>query len=242
MYLASPGSYPPVDMAMGRYEPGTTRLFQEVVKPGTVVIDVGAHVGYYALLAARQVGPQGKVYAFEPEPANYALLLKNIELNGYGNIVAAGEAVSNRVGPATLFLTRLDSGRHSTYHHGLPEKGSVAVETTTLDAFLEAEGWPKVDLVKVDVEGAEWDVLEGMEQLLRKSEGLKLILEFNPFLLQSAGVDPFRFLERPASWRFKVYCIDEGRGLLPLDQVGVSSLVERLLARQSSVNLLCSRE
>ena len=61
MYLASSGSYPPLDMAMASYEPGTTRLFQEKLKPGMVVIDIGAHVGYYTLLAAKQVRPTGRV-------------------------------------------------------------------------------------------------------------------------------------------------------------------------------------
>ena len=100
MYLASSGSYPPLDMAMGRYEPETTRLFKETVKPGMVVVDIGAHVGYYTLLAAKQVGPDGKVYAFEPEPGNHALLLKNIGMNGYDNVVATPTTVAPLVGSA----------------------------------------------------------------------------------------------------------------------------------------------
>jgi FkbM family methyltransferase len=228
-------------MAMNRYERGTTQLFERIVKPGMVVIDLGAHVGYYTLLAAKLVGPEGKVYAFEPEPTNYALLLKNIALNGYENIVTTRVAVSNRVGPATLFLTSLDSGRHSTHHHGLPEGGTVAVEATTLDAFLQAEGWPTVDLVKIDVEGAELEVLEGMDQLLRKSSELKLIIEFNPFSLHNAGADPLQLLDKLASWHFSVHCIDERKGVLPLEETDVRSLSARLLRRESSVNLFCSR-
>ena len=123
MYLASPGQFPPADMALDRYEPETTGLLQRVIEPGMVVVDVGAHVGYYALLAAKRVGPQGKVYAFEPDPTNYALLLKNIELNGYRNILTTGEAVSDRVGTATLYLAGLDTGRHSLFRHGLPQRG-----------------------------------------------------------------------------------------------------------------------
>ena len=90
-----------------------------------VIIDVGAHVGYYSLLAARQVGPTGRVYAFEPDSSNHDLLLGNIERNGYTNIVAMRKAVSNRVVPMTLFLTGLDDSRHSAYRHGLPERRSV---------------------------------------------------------------------------------------------------------------------
>ena len=159
--LASKGGYPPINMAMGKYEEETTRLLRRLTGPGMTVLDVGAHIGYYTLLAARQAGPEGKVYAFEPELENHALLLENIELNGYQNVVPVKMAVSDRTGTADLILTALDSGRHSMYHHGLPEQGSLAVETTTLDAFVESLDWPRIDLVKIDVEGAELSRLGG---------------------------------------------------------------------------------
>jgi len=241
MYLAPSGSYPPLDMAMARYELGTTRLFNETVMPGMVVVDIGAHVGYYTLLAAKQVGPTGKVYAFEPEQDNHTLLLKNIEMSGYNNVVATRMAVSDRVGSSTLYLTDLDSGRHSMYHHGLPERGSAAVETTTLDSFLATEEWPLVDLVKIDVEGAEAAVLDGMTHLMEKYAGLKLIIEFNPALLQGGGVVPIEFLERLASPGWGVQIIQEATGLSPLAQSDASALVDSLLAAESSVNLFCTR-
>ncbi|MDP7510867.1 MAG: FkbM family methyltransferase [Dehalococcoidia bacterium] len=241
MFLASQGRYPPLDMAMGRYEQETTSLFQSIIEPGTVVIDVGAHVGYYSLLAARNAGPAGKVYAFEPEPANHSLLVKNAELNGYDNIVPLRKAVSNRVGSSTLYLTSLDNGRHSTYRHESTQTGSEVVETTSLDAFLESEGWPPVDLVKVDVEGAEMDVLAGMEQLLQRSDRLRLIVEFNPSLLRNAGVDPVELFNRLSSLNYEASCIDEKGGLLPREAIDVPALVERLQASETSVNLYCTK-
>jgi len=242
MYLASPGRYPPADMAMGRYELSTTQVFEEILGPGMVVIDIGAHVGYYTLRAAKRVGMTGKVYAFEPDRENHGLLLKNIELNGYNNIVAAQMAVSDRIGNSTLYLTALDSGRHSMYHHGLPERGSAAVETTTVDSFLVSEGWPSVDLVKIDVEGAEVTVLDGMAQLLKRSPELKLIIEFNPVLLQNAGVVPIQFLEDLASPGWGVQIIGEGNEPLPLAKGDGPALANRLLSADSSVNLLCKWE
>lgn len=241
MYLAPPGSFPPLNMAMDRYEPGTTRIFQETLKPGMVVVDIGAHVGYYTLLAAKQVGPTGKVYAFEPEQANHAILVKNIALNHYGNVVAARMAVSDQKGGATLYLTALDSGRHSIYRHGLPERGTAPVETTTLDSFLESEGWPNVDIIKIDVEGAEVAVLNGMTGLTEKCANLKIIIEFNPALLQDAGVAPLEFLQGLASPGRDVQIIEEVDGLLPLGEGEAPALVSRLLAAESSVNLFCTR-
>ena len=241
MMLAHSGGYPPIAMAMDRYERETTHLFESLIKPGMVVIDVGAHVGYYSLLAARLVGAAGKVFAFEPEEGNHELLLGNINRNGYSNIVAIRKAVSNRVGSTTLYLTALDNGRHSAYQHGLPDRGSAVVEATTLDAFLDAQGWPKVDLVKVDVEGAEQDVFQGMERLLRESPDLKLIVEFSPALLQHAAGDPFQFLQWLSARHFEVHCIDADKGPVAIPNDEWPSMVDTLLKTAGSINLFCTR-
>ena len=205
------------------------------------VIDAGCHVGYYSLLAARQVGPTGTVYAFEPEPGNHELLLRNIDLNGYTNIVPVKKALSNEVGWRTLFLTGLDNGRHSTYHHGLPERGSVEVESTTIDAFLEKQGWPKIDLVKADVEGSERDLLEGMSQLMGKSPELTLVIEFSPLLLGNAGADPLQFLGHLTAHNFRLHRIGEKKEPSHLAEPEWPQLVNELLKNESSVNLYCSR-
>jgi len=242
MYLAPSGSYPPLAMANGRYEPATTLLFQETLQSGMVVIDIGAHVGYYTLLAAKLVGPTGKVYAFEPAPGNHDTLLKNIALNNYSNITATKMAISDQKGNATIYLSGLDTGRHSLYQHGLPEQGNASVETTTLDYFLESQGWPQIDLIKIDVEGAEIAVLDGMSQLLLRSPKLNLIIEFNPALLQSAGVTPISFLEKLRSLGFQLSNVDDSNGLSPVFETDYSSLTNRLLVSNSSVNLLCAKE
>ena len=241
MILAARGTFPPIAMATNNYEQATTKVFMDLVKPGMGVIDVGAHVGYYSLLAARQVGPSGEVYSFEPEPSNHELLLKNIELNGYSNIVPMRKAVANQVGSTELFLTALDNGRHSTYRHKLPERGSVSVDTTTVDDFLENQGWPRVDLVKVDVEGAEADVVRGMEGLFRKSEDFKLIIEFSPALLQDGPLDPLQFLELLTNHDLEIHRIVENEDPVALPKEEWPATVEKLTRSQGSVNLLCTR-
>jgi hypothetical protein len=128
------------------------------------------------------------------------------------------------------------------YHHGLPERGSTPVETTTLDSFLESEGSPRVDLIKIDVEGAEISVLDGMTRLVDEGADLKLIIEFNPALLQDGGTAPLEFLERLASPDWAVQIIEEATGLLPLVEGDAPALVNRLLAADSSVNLYCTRQ
>jgi FkbM family methyltransferase len=242
MYLAGPGRYPPVDMAMDRFEPATTELIQSIVSSGMVVLDIGAHAGYYTLLAARGTGTEGRVYAFEPEPENFKLLTKNIEANGYLNITPVNLAVSDQVGTRTLFVTSLDNGRHSMFHHSLPESGQIDVGSITIDKFLEGEGWPTIGLVKVDVEGAESEVLDGMRELFSRSTDVKLIIEFNPCLLKGAGVDLLGFLDEPAKLGFNVQYIDEQKGAIDLTPSQLGPMVERLVKRENSLNLFCSKK
>lgn len=242
MFLASPGRYPSPDMLMDKYEEATTRVFRQLLRPGMVVVDVGANVGYFSLLAADQVGPTGTVYALEPEPLNHTLLRKNIDLNAYSNIQAVQKAVSNTSGSTQLFLSALDSGSHSIYQAAARGvMGKLSVASTTLDDFVEALGWPSVDLVKIDVEGAELAVLEGMQSLFQRSSGLTLILEFCPFLLQSAGVNPSDLLDKLTSLDFKTQFIDEKKGVLPPDAVDPSTITAKLLKQETYMNLVCSR-
>ncbi|MFP6887159.1 MAG: FkbM family methyltransferase, partial [Opitutales bacterium] len=242
MYLAGPGRYPPVDMVMDRFEQGTTLLFEQEVHRGMVVLDIGAHAGYYSLLSARQAGSTGKVYAFEPEPSNHGLLVRNIEGNGYQNIVTVNKAVTNKVGTSTLFVTSLDNGSHSLYQHGLPEDGRIEVETTTVDAFLELQGWPSVGLVKLDVEGAESDALDGMAELFNRSPKLKMIIEFNPCLLTNAGIDPRELIGKLHEGGFNVQKVDEKKGTSAIESAELVPLVKRLTKGQGSLNLFCSRQ
>ena len=102
--------------------------------------------------------------------------MKNIEVNGYTNITPIRSALSNRPGTASLHITSLDTGRHSLYRQNIPLKGQVEVAVTTLDTFLGTQGWPQVDLIKMDVEGAEQDVLDGMSEILEKTPQPKLFL------------------------------------------------------------------
>ncbi len=206
----SPGSECYLDMVRGTWEPGVTRLFGELLEEGMVVIDAGAHVGYFTLLAARSVGPVGRVYAFEPVPTNYDLLVRNIELNGYRNIVPVQKAISSTVGSERFFIHPSTVG-HSLFPETSKSQRIINVEVTTLDRFLEGEGWPSVHLVKMDIEGAEPAALEGMTGLLMRNRALRLVLEYVPHILERAGEDPTRFLDRLRGLGFTIRAIGRDR-------------------------------
>lgn len=158
----------PYLISYGVYEPLETKLFLEKLRPGMVVIDVGANIGYYSIMASKNIGPLGKVLAFEPEENNFKLLLKNIEINECKNIILVKKAISDRDGFSELFIHRDNLGMHSLVSDS-SQNGPIRqnVETITLDAFIEQNiKNSRIDIIKIDVEGAEGRVLKGAKALL----------------------------------------------------------------------------
>lgn len=128
----------------GIWEPLETTLFEREVGPGDVVIDVGANIGYYTLLAARLVGDEGHVYAFEPEPEAFGLLEHNVELNRYRNVTLVQKALGRETGRLELFLATKDRGDHRVYDP-TGRRSSIDVDVITLDAYLAQQGIDRVD-------------------------------------------------------------------------------------------------
>jgi len=228
-----------LELVLDRYEPETTRLFQTLLQPGMTVVDVGAHGGYFSLIAANRVGAAGKVYAFEPYPASFEELQKNIELNGYKNIHAVRKAVSDRTGFHKLLVNPKGSDRHSLYAgESTWERNSPEVETTSLDDFLGTCNWPRVDLIKMDIEGAEPAALAGMKQTLEKCGVRFLITEFSPSPLKVAGFDPRGFLQELTNLGFSLYAVEGEKEPKALSPGGFSGFIETLQDR-GGTNLLC---
>jgi FkbM family methyltransferase len=215
------------------FEQGVTEFFEQSLHEGMTVVDGGANVGYYTLLAARRVGRSGQVYAFEPQSDNYALLVRNIELNGYTNVIPVRKALGDRSETGTLHLR--DSGTHSLYPAGSTSGRSESVDVVTLDEFLESEGSPDIDLVKLDLQGSEPAAIDGMRRLLERSQTLRLVLQLDDQLLKRAGVDAALFLEHLHSIGFDVAVLDGARGPAP----DVTQVLSRV--RDEAFNVLCQR-
>jgi FkbM family methyltransferase len=137
----------------GRFERARVDAFVALVRPGDVVWDIGAHKGYMTLAAARLVGAAGRVYALEPAAENLTSLRRHVAWNGLHNVEIRPVAVSNSDG------TRRFGGRGSSVTFKL-DRGDQLVETRTLQSLLD-QGLPRPDVLKIDVEGAESDVLRG---------------------------------------------------------------------------------
>lgn len=178
----------------GVWEELTTEMFKKVIKEGDTVVDVGANIGYFTLLATRLVSRSGKVYAFEPEPRNYNLLLKNIEVNRYDNIVTVQKAVSNVTETVRLFLDDKDTGAHTIYQPDT-ERKFIDVQSVTLDEFFKDKKHP-IDVIKMDIEGAEMAALLGMKRIIRENKNLKMFVEFHFPSIRRRCDSPEEFVRR----------------------------------------------
>ncbi len=221
-----------VDFRNGNYEKGTTRIFETMIAPGMVVVDVGAHVGYYSLIAAQKVGQNGRVVSFEPNPSNYQLLCKNLKTNNHANVTPVQMAVAEADGSAEMYFSELDSQDHSLYH--IPGSSfKTTVMTTSLDSFLNAADWPRVDFIKIDAEGAEPRILRGMVGVVKRMTQMILVLECNPITLKSAGSSVGELVSLVLRLGFTISVVTDD-GPAELDQ----NILEKTAV---GVNLLCAK-
>jgi FkbM family methyltransferase len=175
---------------LGAYEREETALVRRWLRPGMTFLDVGANVGYYTLLAARRVGPAGRVIAVEPSPIAHERLAGVVAANGLAAEVHC-IGLSDENGICSLFLTPEAMGNHSptmVRHDG--SGGALSVPVRRLDDCLDEWGVASVDLLKIDVEGHEPAVFRGAERALASGRIGALLCEFNDFWLRQAGTTP----------------------------------------------------
>lgn len=195
------------ELSAGAREDYLTRLWGDAAVPGATVLDVGAHLGFMTLQAARAVGPSGHVYAVEPNPEVVDLLRHNIAANGFTDrVTVLPYALSDAEGEVTFHVA--PSGDGSSLYAQESTRDSTQVRAVTADSVLADA--PALAAVKIDVEGAELHALGGMEATLARAlPSLKLFVECNPDALQHAGASPALLLERLGELGLRPQVIDE---------------------------------
>jgi len=202
-------TYPDVAMAVGLYELDTARLIHRLLKSGSWFVDVGANLGYFTLLAAKWSAPTGRIDAFEPDPINRQRLEAHLRENNLTDRVHIHPlAASSQSGEVELTHPQSAGTNHgmaSIYKSLTGEGETFKVATARLDTMLD--GSP--DLIKIDVEGAELSVIEGMEKLLRSAHPPRLIIEHNPTSCAAAGYRPGDLFAKLLQFRpnYKVFWI-----------------------------------
>lgn len=220
------------------FEKFETELVKKEIKNGDIVLDIGANIGYFSLIFSQIVGASGRVIAFEPDPNNFALLRKNVEINNLKNLTLIQKAVSNVSKPISFYLCDYNHAQHRIYPSSRCNE-TITVESTTIDEYISGkEFYNKINFVKMDVEGAEYDVLEGMEKTLKSNPTLKILCEFSPKQIREHGLKPEDILKQLLRYGFKIYPITtSGEKIIPIDYA--KSVISEIMNIGHGLNLFC---
>jgi FkbM family methyltransferase len=171
------------------WEPFETTVLGRLCAPGDVVVDLGANIGWYSVVASRIIGPAGKVYAFEPDPDNFRLLCENLALSGVQqNFRMYNIALADQISASALYLSNDNLGDHRLFDDGTSRE-CISVNVSTLDSFF-ADDLQKPTIVKSDTQGSEGRILLGAQRLFESGWRPIIILEFWPYGLSNTGFDP----------------------------------------------------
>ena len=156
------------ELALGTYEMPIQNIFTQHLKDGDVFYDIGANVGFFSIIAAQLVGDTGKVYAFEPGEGNANSIRHNARLNNFDQIEVIEKAVSDTSGSGQLLLAQYSGGHALATADAPPDlAGEVTVDLVSIDDLIAQNQIKPPNFVKVDVEGAELDVLKGMSETIK---------------------------------------------------------------------------
>jgi FkbM family methyltransferase len=189
------------------WEAYETQLTLQHLHAGDVYVDVGANIGYYTLLAAQCVGQQGKVIAYEPDPANFALLEQNVVLNKLHNVQVFPFALFDKNAAGKLFLSADNFGDHRIYD-STATRHSHEITLVHGGEHLSTKT-NRIDFLKIDTQGAEFFVLNGLKQLIMQNRNhLRMMLEFCPYGIRHSGADGHTLVQLLADTGMQLHIID----------------------------------
>ncbi len=249
-----------LELLTNQHEVETITQLDQMAAPGMTMLDIGAHVGYYSRRYAKVLGKNGRIFAFEPHPRTFAALQHNVRR--LPQVTAVQLALAEQEGSAELYDYLMMSASGSLHYDEsmaalqksqtqqtdiAPRIGQTftaqtfTVRTTPVDDFLTAQGIEQVDLVKMDIEGAEIGALRGMKRTIANSPNLVLVMEYNPQALKAFGHDPIAALNEVHSFGFqKIEAIELDGRLTDLTHQSyhLQTLTEQLMQNMGVINLL----
>ena len=191
-------------------------------------IDVGANIGYFTVSIGKKISKKGLVIAIEPEPINFLILKKNIKINKV-NAIIEQVALSNEETMAELLINKDNKGGHSLFEHDPSYyEGKIMTKTTTLNNLIEKYNLTEPILVKIDVEGYEYNLFKAGNKLLEKKS--IIVTEFSPPFMKILGQSPKELLELVTKFGYKIYDIQHEKLILPQDY--------EMLCKVSQTNLI----
>jgi FkbM family methyltransferase len=183
------------------FEPEVLLALRQCIQPGSVVLDIGANVGYFTAHMSKLAGSSGLVHAFEPEPRNFSLLSSNVAANNLQNVVLHHMALGDREDTGMLHISDFSGGMHRLYPSNCCGDATIEVPIRRLDSMFSPG---QISVIKIDVEGFEPFVLSGAQNLL-EGQDVKIISEYCPPAMLEAGASLVKFLEQLTQWGFQAY-------------------------------------
>jgi len=220
------------------YEPLLTKYICNHIKTGDTIVDIGANIGYYTVIFAELTGISGKVYAFEPDPENFLILVKNAQHNKLSNVIMIEKAVSDINDFIRLYLNEENRGDNRIYDSNDGRKSIKITAVKLDDFFINKEN--QIDFIKIDIQGAEYSALLGMKNLIRNSKSMTLVTEFWPYGLKKAGFEPSAYLDLLLSFGFNIMVTNESLGIL-IDFDKERILYEYTIDNHLGTNLICRK-
>ena len=219
------------------YQPIRTRVFKTSLQSGMTVLDIGAAMGYFTLAAAKEVGPTGHVFSFEPAPESFKYLSRNVERSKYRNITLINQAVSDKEGTAILHLSKDDPLAHSLGLGRAKMSKEIKVQTTSLDKFFRKTS---IDVIKINVEGAEPLILQGMRNILKRKRPLVLLTEIDPTALKNLRFNVEDYVEVLQSHFTQIdLVVMKQDKIVPLERIG--QILISLSRKDGTTHLLCRK-
>lgn len=202
-------------LTLGVYENDEIAFFERILEPEMVFVDVGANVGLYTALALRRMHPPGQIVCVEPDPVSTTFLKQTISANQNGQEVSLHQlALSDKQGEVLLYKNPENNGDNRIYSDPLCPDG-ISVSSDTLDNLLQRAGITEINLIKIDVQGAEAKVVAGALSSLRKSNDCVMMTEFWPYGLTNCESSPSAYLTMLEELGFELYTL-EGTTLRPV--------------------------
>jgi FkbM family methyltransferase len=223
------------------FEESEVQFFNRYLKPGDYVLDVGANIGLFTLIACEKVSSSGKVFSFEPSPQTYNWLNENISANSLQNVKAIKSALSDRDGVIDFFIS--SKGFDAFNSIIKPSKGNdyikESVPTLTLDSFVRLENLEnKIAFIKIDVEGFEIPLLTGGQGILSSAFAPDLIIEFTESNTKNAGFTCADLYDKIASLGYKLYDYNKRENKLVAEPRGMSyAKYKNLIATKNIENV-----
>jgi FkbM family methyltransferase len=203
----------------GRFETAEVAFVDRFLRPGMTVLDLGAHHGYYTLLASKRVGAQGKVFAFEPSPRERRALRLHLILNRCANVSVQGVALGDEEAKSDLYVVQGIQTGCNSLRPPIAVSGTsrVSVRVTQLDGWLQKKNIQGVDFIKLDVEGGELAVLKGAERLLARQPRPIILAEVQDLRTRPWGYPAKDILWYLAERRFKWFSLLEDGSVQEMD-------------------------